>query len=92
MLRKSFKFGLYCRCPDSSHSLDQNWCQFVGSIVGPTLTNDVGSTSFCSSTQRSSWLDVGPMCLPQQAIHIPSICQTFALGQHGLMIINSHLI
>ena len=38
-------------CPDGSNSLGQRW-HFVGSIVGPTLTNDVGATSFRSSGRR----------------------------------------
>ena len=33
---------------DSNHSLGQRW-HFVGSFVGPKLTNDVGPMSFCSS-------------------------------------------
>lgn len=38
--------------PGSSDSLDERWHD-VGSIVGPTLTNVVGATSFCSSVRRN---------------------------------------
>ena len=48
----------YCSCihfqewdeliPDSNHLLDQRW-HFVCSFIGPTLTNNVGPRSFCSS-------------------------------------------
>ena len=38
--------------PDSNHSLGYRW-HFVGCFVGPTLTNDVGPLSYCSS----DWLN-----------------------------------
>ena len=33
---------------------------YVGSIIDPILTIDVGPTSFCSSA--NGWFDVGPIC------------------------------
>ena len=44
-------FSIYNVSPDSEHSLGQRW-HFVGTFVGPTLTNDVGYMSCCSSGRR----------------------------------------
>ena len=49
----------YIHHTDSNHSLGQRW-HFVCSFVGPTLANDVGAMSFCSS-DRLSLPTVGSM-------------------------------
>ena len=46
----SFHFSHSTYSPDSNHSWDQRW-HFVNSVDGPSLRNDVGSTSICSSAQ-----------------------------------------
>ena len=33
---------------------------YVGSMIDPILTNEVGPTSLCSSA--NGWFDVGPIC------------------------------
>ena len=53
-----------CR-PATSHLLGQRW-HFVGSIVGLTLKNVVGSMSVCKSAQRYCQL------LVQQALQMPT--------------------
>ena len=56
-------------CPDSAPTMGQCWAN-VGSIVGPTLANDVGPTEFCPAGQHwcqhgtpslgQPWTDIGP--------------------------------
>ena len=92
--------GVIRPLPDSNHSLDKR-CHLVGSIVCPTLRNNVGpylryigSTSFCSSSQRhiaNGWFCVGSTSLAQQAIRLPTWCQPSSINMHWTKVENSHL-
>lgn len=65
--------SLCAACPDRIHSLGRHW-HLVGNILGPTLTNDVSSTSFYLSAQRSL-PTVGSMLVILPKPNKPCLCQ-----------------
>ena len=89
--------SLCAACPDRIHSLGRHW-HLVGNILGPTLTNDVSSTSFYLSAQ-CSLPTVGSMLVILPKPNKPCICQhnanhslsSIALGQRWSDIIWGNL-
>ena len=61
----------------------------------PTLTNDVGTTSFCSSwatLTANGWFDVAPTSLAQQPLHMPTFLSSIVLGQLWFNMISRYYI